>query len=112
MRLIVLPFVALLGASACTPPPANQMERHARMAAAAELASQKCAGYAGGYESAQAMRADANRNISIARGLGATDAVIEKARRDVNNPFAMQVAFTNQQEACNSLIGNLAWSTE
>jgi hypothetical protein len=97
--------------AACVEPPSSPMEKHARLAAGARLAAQQCAGYAGGYQSAVKLKEDANRNVTIARSLGATDTVLKKASTDVNNAFTTMAAFTSQQEACNSLVGNLAWAT-
>lgn len=102
-------IASLIALANCAAPPASPMEKHARLAAAAELVAMQCAGYAGGYESARTLRADANKNIQTARNLGATDAVITKARQDVNTTFTTAAAFTSQQEACNSMIGSLAW---
>lgn len=103
--------LSLFALSACVAPPASPMEKHARLAAGAELAARQCAGYAGGYGGAKKLKADANKNIKISRNLGATDGVIQKARSDVNSAFSTVAAFTSQQEACNSIVGNLAWET-
>lgn len=86
------------------------MESAARKAAAAELVAKQCAGYAGGYAGVKRLREDANKNITIARNLGATDAVLQKARMDTQSAFNTVAAFTSPQEACNSLIGELAWA--
>jgi hypothetical protein len=111
MKYIVLATVGLIGLSGCVEPPKSPMEAAARKAAAAELTAKQCAGYAGGYESVRKLREDANKNVTIARKLGATDAVLQKARTDVQTAFNTQVAFTTQQEACNAMVGELAWST-
>jgi hypothetical protein len=109
-RLIILGF--LTGSLAgCVEPPASPMEAAARRAAAAELTAKQCAGFAGGYESVRKLRHDANQNIATARRLGATDATIAKARADVRMAFDMQVAFSTPQQACNVMVGELAWAT-
>lgn len=105
-RLVILGFLTGLLA-ACVEPPASPMEA----AAAAELTAKQCAGFAGGYESVRKLRHDANQNIATARRLGATDATIAKARTDVRMAFDMQVAFSNPQQACNMMVGELAWAT-
>jgi hypothetical protein len=87
------------------------MEKHARLAAAAQLAGTSCAGYAGGYAGAKQLKQDANQNLTTARNLGATDAVLIKAKTDVHSAFSTAAAFTSQQEACNQLVGSIAWSS-
>lgn len=111
MTKFPMALVAVLLLAACAAPPQSPMEKHARLAAGAELVAMQCAGYAGGYDSARSLRADANRNIQTARNLGATDGVISKARQDVQTTFSTAAAFTSQQEACNAMIGSLAWHT-
>ena len=101
----------LLFTAACPSPPASEMERRARLAAAGELSVKQCAGFVGGYEAARAVKADANTNVIAARSLGATDADIEKARSDVRSTFHTTAAFSSIPEACNSLVGSLAWAT-
>lgn len=104
--------MAVLAASllvACVEPPANPMEQQVRLAVGAEFAAQNCAGYAGGYVGAQQMRADAGRAVVTARNLGATEADFARARVDVQTVFATAAAFTNRQEACNSLVSSIAW---
>ena len=66
--------------------------------------------FAGGYQAAKDLRSDANQQMVTARKLGATDADLQKARTDVRNAFGTMEAFTSRQEACNSMIGELAWS--
>jgi CHASE3 domain sensor protein len=85
------------------------MERHARLAAAAELAVQVCPAQLGGYQSAVQARQDANRNIATARQLGATDPDLQKARQDTRQAFDAQAIWTNPLVACNQLVGQLAW---
>lgn len=103
-------LACVLALAACAPPPpANPMERHARLAAAAELAAQRCPAQLGGYQGATQARQDANRNMATARQLGATDADIEKARRDVRQALDAGTIWTTPQEACNGLVGELAW---
>jgi PBP1b-binding outer membrane lipoprotein LpoB len=111
MKYVIIAVSSLAFLAGCVAPPSSPMEASARKAAAAELTAKRCAGYAGGYESVQKLRQDANKNIAIARSLGATDAVISKARTDVGTAFDMQVAFTDQQQACNAMVGELAWAT-
>lgn len=96
---------------ACTEPPKSPMEKHARLAAGSELAANRCAGFAGGYAGAVQLKKDANKNIATARSLGATDAVINKARTDVNTAFSTAEVFTSRAEACNQLVGSIAWNT-
>jgi len=102
--------VASLGLAGCVAPPSSPEEAVARKAAAAELTAKRCAGHAGGYEAVRALRQDANKNIAMARNMGATDEVIQKARLDVQTAFDTAVAFTTVQEACNSMVGELAWA--
>lgn len=102
--------LALLALAACAPPPpASPAERHARLAAAAEIVARDCAGFAGGYGSVRQLRDDANRNIVTARSLGATDAVIEQARIDARTAFNAMVVWTSLQHSCNALVSELAW---
>lgn len=108
--------LAFLGACmmvvACAPPPpANPMEKHARLAAGAEIAARQCAGYAGGYDGARTMRHDANRNITLARNLGATDEDLNKARKAVQTTFDTTVVWVSKQEACNQLVSSVAWES-
>lgn len=111
MKFRIIMIASLIGLAGCVAPPTSPMEATARKAAAAELVAKQCAGYAGGYESVRKLRQDANKNIALARNLGATDAVIQKARTDVQTAFSTQVAFTDQQQACNAMVGELAWAT-
>lgn len=97
-----------LGACAVAPP-SSPMERHARLAAAAELAARQCGGFIGGYASARELRDDANRNILTARQLGATDADIEKARADARTTFEAMTFWADRNHACNELVSALAW---
>lgn len=101
----------VISVGACVAPPASPMEKHARLASAAQLAGTSCAGYAGGYAGAKQLKQDANQNLATARNLGATDAVLIKAKTDVQNTFNTAAAFTSHQEACNQLIGSIAWSS-
>lgn len=105
LLLLPLAFVAACGVS----PPKSPMEQRARLAAAAELAAQQCAGYAGGYSGAQRMKQDANENITAAREMGADDAVLAKARSDVKSTFDTASVFSSKQEACNQLVSQVAW---
>ncbi|MBV2358287.1 hypothetical protein KUH32_00735 [Thalassococcus sp. CAU 1522] len=111
MRLISVSVVFGLTLAGCAAPPASEMERRTRMAAAAEVSATQCAGFVGGYESAKQLKADANTNIIAARQLGATDADLAKARKDVQTTFNTAALFTSIPEACNSLIGSLAWTS-
>lgn len=95
--------------SGCVQPPQSPMEAHARRAAGAELAATQCGGYVGGYEAAKGLKADANINLVAAQKLGATPAVIKKAKTDVETGFNTMSAFSNKQEACNTLVSQLAW---
>lgn len=111
MKFTLLIGLLPLLLAGCIEPPASPMEFAARKAAAAELTAKQCAGQAGGYDSVRKLRQDANQSVATARGLGATDATIAKARADVRTAFDMQVAFTDQQQACNAMVGELAWAT-
>jgi hypothetical protein len=103
-------LVALVGLTGCAvEPPASPMEKYARLAAAARVSAENCGGYVGGYASAQQLRDDANMNVAKARQLGATDAVLAKARSDVLNAFNTALVFTTPQDACSQLISELAW---
>ncbi|MDB4091624.1 hypothetical protein N9563_01150 [bacterium] len=95
--------------TACANPPASPEEGYARRAAGAELVAKQCAGYAGGYDAVRELKKDASKNIATARELGADDAMIAKARSDVDGVFSIAEAFTNRQQACNQMIGQLAW---
>ncbi|MCC1481895.1 hypothetical protein J1C52_09610 [Roseibaca sp. Y0-43] len=104
--------ICCLALVACAPPPpANPMERHARLAAGAEIAARQCAGYAGGYDGAQKMRQDANRNVTLARNLGATDADLDRARKAVQTTFDTTAVWISRQEACNQLVSFIAWES-
>ncbi len=110
-RLRSAPFLFAVLTACAPPPPANPMERHARLAAGAELAAKRCAGYAGGYDDAKQMRGDANRNIALARDLGATDADLKAAKNAVRTSFDTTAAFVSRQEACNQLVSRVAWAS-
>lgn len=104
--VLALPATLLM---ACAAPPASPEEGYARRAAAAELVARRCAGYAGGYDAVRELKKDATKNIATARALGADDAMIDKARTDVEGVFGIAEAFSNRQQACNQMIGELAW---
>ena len=104
--ILSLPITLL---AACASPPASPEESYARRAAAAELVAKRCAGYAGGYDAVRELKKDASKNVATARELGADNTMIDKARTDVDGVFAMAEAFTSRQEACNQMIGELAW---
>ena len=103
-------IIALCSVAACTAPPSSPEESAARKAAASELVAKRCAAYAGGYDSVTQLRKDANKSMATARALGASDELIKKAKVDTNNAFGMAEAFTSRQEACNQMIGELAWA--
>lgn len=110
LKVFLISGAAALSLAACgVAPPASPMERHARMAAAAEIAARQCAGFAGGYSGARELREDANRNIVAARNLGADDAVVEKAREDARIAYESAVIWIGRPDACNHLISELAW---
>jgi len=48
--------------------------------------------------------------MATARALGASEELIKKAKVDTNNAFGMAEVFTSRQEACNQMIGELAWA--
>ena len=110
MKLHILTIAIIFGLSACVQVPQSPMEVAARKAAGAELTAKQCAGYAGGYEAVKRLRDDANKNMAIAKQLGATDEVIDSAKQTVRTGFDLMVAFTNKSEACNSTVGSLAWA--
>jgi len=110
MKYLSVLLITLGFLGGCVAPPSSPMEAAARKAVGAELVAKRCAGYAGGYEGVQKLRQDSNKNIALARSLGATDAVIAKARVDVDTGFNTQVAFTDLQSACNTMVGELAWA--
>lgn len=94
------------------PPPENEMQRRARMAAAAEITARQCAGYAGGYSAARDLRRDANRHVTLARQLGATDADMADGSKVAQMAFDNAVIWLGQQEACNQMVSQLAWNAE
>lgn len=110
MKVKIIVVAACVGLAGCVAPPSSPQEAMARRAAAAELTAKRCAGYAGGYEAVRALRQDANKNITMARNMGATDELIQKARLDTQTAFDTAVAFTSIQDACNSMVGELAWA--
>lgn len=97
--------------SACVTPPASPMERHARMAAAAELAATRCGGTIGGYGAAKELKNDANKNLVTAKNLGATSDDLAKAKTDTTTAFETQAIWTSHQEACNNIVSQLAWAS-
>jgi hypothetical protein len=109
MKRLAFAVPLVLLAACAVEPPKSPMERHARLAAAAELAAKNCGGYIGGYSAAQDLRNDANQNIVTARKLGATDADLQKARTDVQAAFNTAAAFGTPQSACNELVSMIAW---
>lgn len=111
IRGITVLGMCMLVVACAPPPPANPMEKHARLAAGAEIAARQCAGYAGGYDGARTMRQDANRNVTLARNLGATDADLTRARKAVQTTFDTTVVWVSKQEACNQLVSSVAWES-
>lgn len=107
--LAAVPFLFLVACA--VEPPASNMEKQARLAAAAELASQSCAGYLGGYGDARTLRKDADASAATARSLGATDAVMQKARLDVETAFNGAVFLAGAPAACNELVSSIAWES-
>lgn len=105
---LALAFATIL--SGCVQPPQSPMEAHARRAAGAELAATQCGAYIGGYEAAKELKADATRNLVSAQQMGATPEVLTKAKSDVTTGFNMTAAFSTPQEACNTLVSQLAWT--
>jgi hypothetical protein len=57
------------------------------------------------------MKADANKNATTARNLGATADTMAKQKAIVLNTFNKAVVFTSPQLACNELIGTVARKT-
>jgi hypothetical protein len=57
------------------------------------------------------MKADANKNATTARNLGATADAMAKQKAIVLNTFNTAVVFTSPQLACNELIGTIARKT-
>ena len=112
MKIVPLVIIAIAGFSACAPVPSTPMDIAARRAAGAEITAKQCAGYAGGYEAVKDLRNDANRNMATAKQLGATSETIAQAKNDTQVRFDMLVAFTSTQEACNTMIGSLAWNDD
>ena len=106
----ILTIAIIFGLSACVQVPQSPMDVAARKAAAAEITAKQCAGYAGGYEAVKRLRDDANKNMAIAKQLGATNEVIASAKQTVQTSFDLMTAFTNKAEACNTMVGNLAWA--
>lgn len=103
--LLISAFVV----SGCVQPPQNEQERAARLAVSSQFAAQRCMAQIGGYQAARELRANADKQMATARALGATDEVIAKARQDVETVFSTAAAFTSNNEACNTLVGQLAW---
>lgn len=101
--------VLMVLAGCAPPPPANPMERHARLAMAAEFVARNCGGFIGGYTGAQQMRTDADRHAVTARALGATEQTFGAARQVVQTTFHTGAAMTSHQMACNQLVSELAW---
>ncbi|MEM8577083.1 MAG: hypothetical protein AAGF60_04460 [Pseudomonadota bacterium] len=107
----VAAFCAVLGAAGCVEPPSSPAQAAARKAAAAEFVARRCGGMAGGFTDAQALRKVANEQAVLSRSLGATDGMMVQARRDVETAFNTAAAFTSHQDACGSMMGELAWVT-
>lgn len=110
MKRYLLTPVIILSLSACVQAPQSPMHIAARKAAGAELAAKQCSGFVGGYEGVKRLRQDANKNVNLARQLGATDEVIAESKSTVQTAFDLEEAFTSRPQACNSLVGNLAWA--
>ncbi len=107
-------FLAGLSAltlAACVPPPANPAEAAARKAAGAEYAARNCGAFVGGFQDARALKDVADEQITLARNLGADDAMIAKARSDVEVSVSTAAAFTTIRDACGQLVSSLAWET-
>ena len=109
-KLIIAGVSAILLA-ACVQPPASPAEAAARKAAGAEYAARNCGAFVGGFSDARELRDVANQQITIARNLGADDAMISTARSDVQTAVSTVAAFTSQREACGQLVSELAWQT-
>lgn len=98
-------FVLLVG---CVAPPADPAEAASRRVAGIEYAMRSCGGFVGGFGDIRELRKLHDKEIVTARSLGATNAMLVKARQDISNMLNTSVAFTSQQEVCGQLLAKLA----
>lgn len=106
-----LPAAALLAVmSACAPvPPQTPMQGYLNRAAGAEIVMRDCPAY-GGYASVAKMREDAEKNVAMAKKLGATQADVQASKKLVSERYAGTVILSGPVVACNKLMSLLALS--
>ncbi|WP_412505954.1 hypothetical protein [Roseovarius sp. SYSU LYC5161] len=105
----VIACAAFTGLAACAAPPSSPEEKVARQAAVMRHSTTECTIYMGGVAGIQDVIKAANRKEAQARQLGATDALIAKAKQDVRMTWDTGVAMVGEQEMCSdamSVIGN------
>ncbi|TGN68271.1 hypothetical protein E4L95_01935 [Paracoccus liaowanqingii] len=109
--LIGISLISGLFAVGCTPvePPKTPAERHARISEAANLAFDRCGQFMmGGFSAATEMRRTRDEQRQLAIQAGADGAMFEAQKAAITSAYDNQVIWTNPQQACNSLITNIA----
>lgn len=105
----VLAIVGLTGLVACgpPPPPLTPVQIAANQWAGAEVAVAQCSGYIGGFSDAQALKAEAAKDLKRARGLGATDATLSAARTETVNRINGAIFLIGVRDTCSQLVASL-----
>ena len=104
----VIAFAAFAGMAACAAPPSSPEESAARKAAAMRYSATQCTAYMGGISGIQDVLKAANRQEDKARQLGASDALIEKANRDVKSTWDFSVAMVGERDTCSDAMSSIA----
>jgi alkanesulfonate monooxygenase SsuD/methylene tetrahydromethanopterin reductase-like flavin-dependent oxidoreductase (luciferase family) len=105
----VLAIVGLTGLVACgpPPPPLTPVQIAANQWAGAEVAVARCSGYIGGFSDAQALKAEAAKDLKRARNLGATDATLNAAKTTVLNRVNGAIFLIGVPDTCSQLVASL-----
>ena len=110
LRSIIV-LTAGLSLTACvSSPPLSPMQIAANQWAGAQVAVEQCAPWIGGFGDARELREEANEDLRRARQLGATDAVLNAARQDVNGKVMGAAFMVGAPQACSSLVASLGTS--
>jgi len=110
MKKIYIALALATAIAGCqTAPAATPMEAHLNRYAGAEAVAMNCPSF-GGYGSVASMKADADKNLSKARKLGATDADIKAARTRLNGQLQSTIFLVGPMEACSAFMNRLAWA--
>jgi len=109
MKKAFLAAVSLATLAACgpPPPPLTPVQVAANQWAGAEVAVAQCSAYIGGFSDAQALKAEAAKDLARARKLGATDAMLTAAKTQVANQVSGTIILIGQRDTCSTLVSSL-----